>query len=192
MNTWNITPEVREACAAWQGGRDSGSSPIRAAARVLTRTSHYFTADFITDLEREAAADSEAMARARVLLDAVALAPRLDPVEWCSASGAQGGWAGRGLRSAAQDSQIVEALTHGTLNMPLWGLSLDRDVASSFGTRFMFEVAGRFPAIAAWLASGLKHEEQELIAGGRYEIENVDDQADGTTLVRIRFADVLR
>ncbi len=38
------TPETqffRDACAAWQSGRDGGSSPVSAAARVLTIESKF-------------------------------------------------------------------------------------------------------------------------------------------------------
>lgn len=181
--------ELRDACAAWQGGRDGGSSPIRAAARVLTGTKHYFVADFIADYEREAAADARAMSRARTLLEYLAQSPSLDPHAWGQKTGFPTGWVGRGIKSGVQDDQILATLGSGFVTMPLWGLSLDREVALSFGSRFLFELAGPFPAIAAWDHSGIKSEERELIAGGRYAVEEMRDDDSGTTTVRLRFGE---
>lgn len=38
-------PQLSAACALWQSGRNTGSSPLRAAARILASTPHYFEAD---------------------------------------------------------------------------------------------------------------------------------------------------
>jgi hypothetical protein len=67
--------------------------------------------------------------------------------------------------SKPQDDQVAERLATGTIEMPLWGVSLSRTIADSYGTRFRFELAGPFPAIAAWTYSGVKAEELELITG---------------------------
>lgn len=179
---------LRDACIAWQGGRDGGSSPIRAAARVLTRTKHYFESDFITRYESEAAADEQTMTRARVLLDELATRPSLTIPQWSEQTGVETLWVGRGIRSAAQDAQIERALGSGTVSMPLWGLSLSRDVAVSFGERFIFELVGSFPAIATWQESDFKHDERELIAGGRYDVIGMST-LEGRTLVQLRFVE---
>lgn len=177
---------LRDACIAWQGGRDGGSSPIRAAARVLTRTKHYFEADFITRYESEAAADERTMTRASVLLSEIAIRPSLTLRQWGERTGVERPWVGRGIRSAPQDDQIERSLQSGTILMPLWGLSLDKNVALSFGDRFLFELVGSFPAIAAWQESDYKHDERELIAGGRYDVIDLSTTG-GRTLVQIRY-----
>lgn len=182
---------LRDACAAWQGGRDGGSSPIRAAARVLTGTAHYFTADFITDYERAAAQHPVTMARARVLLEALGCAARHDASTWAQSGGVSSTWVGRGIASGVQDPQIVQTLDTGRIQMPLWGLSLDQDVALSFGSRFLFEVIGIFPAVPAWLSSGIKADERELITGGTYAVEALHEDDSGTTHVRLRFVDAI-
>lgn len=178
---------LRDACTAWQGGRDGGSSPIRAAARVLTQTRHYFEADFISRYEADAAADEQTMTHARVLLDELSARPSLTVAQWSERTGVETRWVGRGIRSAAQDAQIERALATGTISMPLWGLSMERDVALSFGDRFLFELVGPFPAIAAWQESDFKHDERELIAGGRYDVAGMST-AGGKALVQLRFA----
>lgn len=177
---------LRDACIAWQGGRDGGSSPIRAAARVLTRTKHYFEADFITRYEAEAAADESTMTRASVLLNEIATRRSLTLQQWGEQTGVERPWAGRGIRSAAHDDQIERSLQSGTMRMPLWGLSLDKNVALSFGDRFLFELVGSFPAIAAWQVSDYKHDERELIAGGRYDVIDVSTTGE-STLVQLRY-----
>ena len=181
---------LRDACAAWQDGRDGGSSPIRAAARVLTGTPHYFQADFITKYELEAAASEATMSRAAALLDALESAPHHDPAGWAAATGFESTWVGRGLKSGDQDAQIVAALGTGSITMPLWGLSLDRDVALSFGDAFLFELTGPFPAIAAWQASSIKDNERELIAGGRYAVTAVNESATGL-VVKLQFVELV-
>lgn len=181
---------LRDACIAWQGGRDGGSSPIRAAARVLTQTKHYFEADFITRYEAEAAADEQTMARARVLLDELATRPSLTVAQLSERTGVKTLWVGRGIRSASQDAQIERALASGTISMPLWGLSMDRDVALSFGDRFLFELVGAFPAIAAWQESDFKHDERELITGGRYDVTSLSFSSDGNTVAQLRYVEL--
>lgn len=178
--------EVRDACTAWQGGRDGGSSPIRAAARVLTGVDHYFSADFITDLEQTAASNPQTLSRARALLGALGSSPLLDATEWGERTGFPTSWAGRGISSGPQDDQISTVLGTGLITMPLWGLSLQRDVAESFGTRFLFELEGPFPAIPAWQMSDFKHDERELISGGQYEVTTIDHSNAGT-IVGLRY-----
>jgi hypothetical protein len=70
---------LAQACEAWQGGRNTGSSPIRAAARVLTGTQHYFKADFIDKFERDAKANPEVLDYVRTLLKELASSPKLRP-----------------------------------------------------------------------------------------------------------------
>lgn len=181
---------LRDACRAWQDGRDGGSSPIRAAARVLTGTKHYFDAPFITKYETDAAADDLTMTRARTLLAALAASPSRDANEWGRSTGFSSGWVGRGIKAGAQDPQIMETLKTGTIAMPLWGLSLDRDVALSFGSAFLFELTGPFPAIAAWKASEHKDHERELIAGGQYAVTRIDETSDGA-FVRLQFLELV-
>ena len=168
---------LAQACDAWQGGRDTGSSPIRAAARVLTATPHYFKADFIDKFESDARANPEVLDYARTLLTALASSARLDASGWAAKlriPSDPSAWVGRGIKSAPQDDQIIATLKTKQLSMPLWGASLDKEVAECYGTRFIFELHGPFPAIPAWTHSGIKHEELELILGGRYKIINDD------------------
>jgi hypothetical protein len=186
MELGSSNHELREACTAWQGGRDIGSTPIRAAARVLTQTKHYFDAHFITNAEEKAKDDPRVMSHARVLLAELAARPARTIAEWGYETGVDASWVGRGIKSGDQDGQIVQSLKSGTIAMPLWGLSLDRGVAESFGNRFLFEVVGPFPAIAAWRESDFKHEERELIAGGRYEVIDMSTP-DRTTEVQLRY-----
>ncbi|HWV50320.1 MAG TPA: hypothetical protein VN035_12775 [Microbacterium sp.] len=188
----NGDSRLREACAAWQDGRDGGSSPLRAAARVLTETPHYFDADFITDYERTAAADRRTMSRARTLLDTLSDSPVMDAGAWGERTNFASGWAGRGVKSGDQDAQISAKLASGSLLMPLWGLSLDRGVALSFGTAFLFEVVGPFPAIPAWVATGIKSDERELITGGRYSVETTREDSSGTTVVTLQFIETVK
>ncbi|WP_448638650.1 hypothetical protein [Geodermatophilus sp. URMC 63] len=70
--------------------------------------------------------------------------------------------------------------------MPLWGVSLSPGVADSFGTRFLFELVGPFPAVPAWMASGVKTEEQELVTGGRYQVLSQEQRGE-TTHARLRW-----
>jgi hypothetical protein len=70
--------------------------------------------------------------------------------------------------------------------MPLWGVSLDPTVARGFGTRFILEIVGPFPALPAWVASGVKAAEQELITGGEYRVLSVEEVG-GTTHARLQW-----
>ena len=107
-------------------------------------------------------------------MEAVNRAPHRTAVEWNQELGLPPERiAGRGLEPKPDyDGQIEDALTTGRVEMPLWGVSLDYDVAWKYGTgkshrfpRFIFAIAGAFPAVAAWVHSGLLPEEQELICG---------------------------
>ncbi|WP_404442542.1 hypothetical protein LG315_07770 [Microbacterium marinum] len=195
MSEQSDMESLRDACDVWQSGRDGGSTPIRAAARVLTGTSHYFHAPFISQHEADARKSPQLLARADALLRALDRASVHTSPRWGQETGTGTMWAGRGIRSAPQDAQIRESLSSGSIAMPLWGLSLDRDVALGFsrgflGPGFLFQLEGAFPGVAAWLMSGAKSEEQELIAGGRYEVFQVSDEP-GHTLVRLRFIELL-
>ncbi len=170
-----IAPEftLAAACTSWQSGRDGGSTLLRAAARALTGIPHYFTAAFITEKEEEARGNPAALQRAATLLHAIADAPLLTADQWAERHGVDpANFAGRGLgRKQTEDEQIARQLRGGVIDMPLWGVSLDPAVAQRFGTsdsRWIFQIEGPFPAVAAWSASGIKPEERELICGGRY------------------------
>lgn len=186
-------PTLVGACTRWQTGRDGGSSLLRGAARVRRQVPHYFTASYITDYEQKATADPQVMAEGAALLQAVEDSPRWDADEWNGRIGLPGrGFAGRGLAAKpAEDAQIAEALAGGTISMPLWGVSLNPDVANSFGggtLRWVLEIVGPFPAVPAWTLSGIKAEEQELICGGRYAVDSLEERGDHTH-VRLRYLD---
>lgn len=191
-------PLLAAACSQWQSGRDGGSSRLRGAARVLTGIPHYFAADFITEHERAALADIETMRRAAALLRAVAASEPRDAAEWTAHADLPArGFAGRGISAKpAVEPEILATIASGHLDMPLWGLSLDHDVTVQYGGRFRFEVVGKFPALAAWLHSGEKPEEQELIAGGRYRVLGTHDEEPSpgsapVTVVRLAFEALL-
>src|SRR6478609_5911480 len=114
------------ACRDWQGGRDLGSTPLRAAARVLTGRRHYFEAPFISEQEEKARSNPPALKAAAVLLEAVNHAPHRTAAEWNQELGLPvGPFAGRGLEPKPEfDGQIEYALTTGRVEMPLWGVSL--------------------------------------------------------------------
>ena len=57
--------------------------------------------------------------------------------------------------------------------MPLWGVSLEREVAETYGTSILFILEAPFHGVAAWRYSGVKDAEQELITGGRYEVLDI-------------------
>jgi hypothetical protein len=177
-----------EACTLWQGGRDVGSSPVRAAARVLSGVRHYFRADFIDDYNREARKSPDVLAAGIALLRAVNAAPHRDADAWAASVGLPaGGFAGRGIKSKPdEDPQIEKRLATGQIEMPLWGVSLSPEVAAGFGTRFLFELVGDFPAVPAWKHSGIKDFEQELVTGGRYRVLSQEER-DGTTHVRLEW-----
>ena len=180
--------DLAEACALWQGGQNGGSSPIRGAARVLTGIRHYFRAEFITGYETAARSQRETLDAGIALLRAVNAAPHLDADGWNVQVGLPlRTFAGRGIRSKPdEDPQIERQLRTGRIEMPLWGVSLSREVADSFGTRFLFELVGAFPAVPAWIASDLKAEEQELVTGGRYKVVSQEQRGE-TTHVRLRW-----
>jgi hypothetical protein len=179
---------LAEACTLWQGGRDVGSSPIRGAARVLSGVRHYFYADFIAAYDEQARTTPEVLPAGLALLRAVNAAPHRDADAWSAAVGLSArGFAGRGIKSKPdEDPQIERRLRSGQIEMPLWGVSLSPAVAAGFGTRFLFELVGGFPAVPAWVHSGDKAEEQELVTGGRYRVLSQEDR-DGTTHVRLRW-----
>ena len=122
------------------------------------------------------------------LLRAVNAAPHRDADAWCAAVGLPaGGFAGRGISSKpAEDPQIEKRLATGQIEMPLWGVSLSPEVAAGFGTRFLFELVGDFPAVPAWVHSGIKDDEQELVTGGRYRVLSQEERG-GTTHVRLQW-----
>lgn len=181
---------LEDACAVWQGGMEGGSSPIRAAARNLTGVSHYFKADFITRYEDEARASERTTSRARVLLEALAASPLRTAAEWSQTLRVGSDWVGRGIKQGAQDPQILESLATGELTMPLWGASFDPEVARSYGGRFTFVMTGPFPAVPAWLHSGIVAHELELICGGRYQIMEPLDLNAETIAVHLRFIEL--
>lgn len=179
---------LRDACSAWQSGRDQGSSRLRAAARVLTGLPHYFAADFIEQQEEAARRDPASLERAGILLDAVAASQPREAAAWRGGDpAAEADLAGRGLAAKPQDDDIMKALATGEVVMPLWGVSLDRKIAESYGRRFLFLISGPFHGVAAWEVSGEKHEEQEIITGGRYQVIDIASSAhDDPTVVLLR------
>lgn len=127
---------------------------LRGAARVLTGTSHYFKADFIERYDERAQADPSVMRKGKCLLDAVAASSPRTAQEW-RGSPVPGGLdvAGRGLKGKGEDQRIFESLKTGEIEMPLWGVSLDRSIAESYGKRFLFLIDGPFHGVAAWRIS---------------------------------------
>lgn len=178
--------ELAQACMAWQENRSKGSTPIRAAARVLTGVPHYFRADFISAEEEAARGNPTTLRHARSLLHAVAAAEPQDVNQWRLATATSGtGAASRGLsaKPGDLDDQIEHAVRNtGVLMMPLWGFSLSESVARSYGERFLLRLHGRFSAVPAWEISGVKGHELELIGGGVYVVRDVSTEA-GTTVV---------
>lgn len=179
--------ELRDACAEWQGGMLGGSSPIRAAARNLTGVRHYFRADFIDKYEEEARTDEPTTQRARTLLAALAASPLRTSAEWAHELNTGSSWVGRGIKLGVQDEQILQSLATGEITMPLWGASFDPDIARHYGDRFTFILHGPFPAVPAWIYSGIVAEERELICGGRYEIIDPTDLNAEKIEVHLRF-----
>jgi len=156
---------------------------------VLTGIPHYFDADFIRGVDGAARANGDTLDAAQLLLSTLASAP-METIEQIAA---RSGFAGRAVaargiaaKDAAVDSQIAEALQLGrTVAMPLWGFSLDDAVATSYGTKFRFELIGEFVGLAAWVHSGAKAEEAEIIGGGCYRVEEVGTRGD-TTVFSLR------
>jgi len=185
--TTHDTEALATACAAWQEHRDA-SSRIRAAARVITGVPHYFQADFITQLEQQARVDHTTLLHASTLMTTLAKTTPRTVEEWRTEAGVDGtGAASRGIGAKAADTgidaEIERAVTKpgATLNMPLWGFSLSEDVARSFGERFLFRLQGRFSALPAWVHSGTKDGEQEMIGGGGYRV--MGTRREGDTLI---------
>jgi hypothetical protein len=160
--------DLAGACTLWQGGQNVGSSPVRGAARLLAGVDHYFSAPFIDGYDQQTRTTPEVLAAGVALLRSVNAAPFRDADGWSSAVGLPGsGFAGRGITSKTnEDPQIEERLQSGRIEMPLWGVSLSPAVAAGFGTRFLFELVGEFPAVPAWVHSGIKADERELVIGG--------------------------
>ncbi len=179
------------ACSRWQSGREGGSSLLRGAARVTTGERHYFRAPFITEYETDAEADPTAIDEAKALLEAIAEAKARPAEQWCEKLDlvVPEPFTGRGIEAKGPeiDDQITASLARGTITMPLWGISLDRKVAESFGTRFVFEIEGPVRGVPAWRESGVKVDEAELITGGRYEVSTTQDGE--TTRVTLRECD---
>jgi hypothetical protein len=177
---------LTDACRAWQSDRDGGSTPIRAAARRLAQVPHYFSADWLRVIEDHAEADEQTAARARVLMEALAASEPADAAVWCRRAGMPGAFVGRGLSPKAEDDQILASLRSRLISMPLWGVSLSKDVALSYGKQWLFVIEGPFHGIAAWQHSGIKDAELELIAGGSYEVLDAPRIASPPTAVRLR------
>jgi len=176
------------ACAFWQAGRDGGSSLLRAAARVITGVPHYFCDNYIHEYETRARRDPVALAYACTLLNAVTTSSLFVASHWATRGGlVVQDFAGRGLASnAGNDAQIEQRLDDGVIDMPLWGVTLDREVTQNYGSRFLLEIVEPFPAVPAWLNSKIKSEEQELVTGGHYQVVQVDRSA-GHTHARLRW-----
>jgi hypothetical protein len=194
--------DLSAACRFWQGGRNGGSTPVRAAARMLTGRKHYFEADFIAEVDRDVQRNEAALSAAGVLLGSLNKATHRTAAEWCSDTGLPpSSFAGRGLEPKGPfiDDQIKAALRSGFVDMPLWGVSLDREIALSYGSgkkhlppAFMFEIAGAFPAVPAWSNSDHLPEEQELVCGGRYRVIDTVTDDNGTVTARFEYVQPIR
>jgi hypothetical protein len=180
------TDALADACRAWQSDRDGGSTPIRAAARRLTRVPHYFSADWLRDVEDRAEADDQTMRRARMLMQALVASEPTDAEGWCQRLEVPGAFVGRGLGAKEEDDQILRSLRSGLIFMPLWGASLSEEIARSYGEQWLFVIEGPFHGIAAWQHSQIKDAERELIAGGCYEVLGASRIASPPTVVRLR------
>jgi hypothetical protein len=183
---------LSEACAFWQSSQEN-SSLLRGAARVLTGMPHYFSASYIANYEQKACGDPASRSRAHVLLEAVRTSLSREPSDWADEPQPPGiGFASRGLKCKPEDEQILEVLRSGEIVMPLWGVTLSRGVATGYGTRFTFVIEGAFQGVAAWRESGIKAEELEVIAGGRYEVDpkGLPDRLGPGTEVQVRIRQV--
>lgn len=175
---------VREAVQRWQSGQE-GSSLLRGAARALTRVPHYFAADYIRGYETRAARDRSAIDQARLLMREIARQETKRDSERQADHGLSGpAFAGRGIRSKPEDSQILAAVQSGVLTMPLWGFSLRESVARTYGERFLFRIEGPFHGIHAWMITGDQADDAEVIASGIYSVEHETDET--TTYVTLR------
>lgn len=157
---------------------------------MITGTKHYFDAPFIEEFEQQARDDESLRVHAAVLLDRLDRAPRRTAAEWGTLLNITTTWAGRGTAGGEHAAQIRQSVGTGELTMALWGITLSNDVAATFGDRFTFELLGPFPAIAASAHSDLKHEELELITGGRYKVEHTRETEQGGLVVSLRFVEV--
>lgn len=185
--------DLVEACAVWQSGRNGGSSRLRGAARVITGIPHYFDAAFIRAYEDAAREDPDALRHGKAILDALAESPLRTASEWAVFTGVEdAGFAGRGLAPNPEKDEAVESrLDSGTIDTPLWGLSLDRTITEQYGGRFLLEIEGPFPAVPAWIVSSVKADERELITGGRYEV-NAIERSPGFTRATLHWAEALK
>lgn len=181
--------DVAGACTFWQAGRN-GSSLLRAGARVISGIPHYFCADFIHAYEEEARRNPQALAQASVLLNELATSEQRSPSQWAAhCEVVDRDFAGRGLKANPEkDDQIERRLQAGSIEMPLWGVSLDPAVAHHYGSRFLLEMVEGFPAIPAWRLSSTKTEEQELITGGTYKVLSIE-RSRGATHARLRWTE---
>ena len=182
--------QLAEACALWQSGVNTGSSAIRAGAREMTGIPHYFKADWLAEHEQTARENPEVMNAARVLLAAVAASnpERADASTWRKASGlSPKAFAGRGVKKKqAEDEQIRDQLKTKTISMPLWGVSLDEEVARSFGKGdlgFLFQIEGSFRGVAAWKESGEQEDQYEIITGGHYTVKHCRREGSATIVI---------
>ena len=176
---------LRPACTSWQSGRDGGSTPIRGGARILTGVPHYFEADFINEIDDQARQDQETLTHARTLLRAVGLSPRQTADDWRRQLGLVGDApAMRGIASKKGQEHIDDAIErlvtspNATIEMPLWGFSLDPQVALGYGSRFVFRLTGTFSAVPAWRHSSERFDELEMIGSGSYRVVEVQREGD--------------
>jgi hypothetical protein len=179
---------ILAALTQWQSGEAGGASRLSAAARALTGTAHFYTAELITKNEREARRHPCVMAAAAALLRAVNEASPRDAEGWNRALGRPSGtFAGRMIGcSSADDEQFLAHVSRGRLDIPLWSVSLDHDVAVRAGGSFRLEIEGAFPGLPAWTLSGLKEDDAEIITGGRYDV--LGTYRDGSVIVvRLRY-----
>ncbi|MCE7888656.1 MAG: hypothetical protein DYH12_02965 [Sorangiineae bacterium PRO1] len=127
---------------------------------------HYFAAPYISGFECRAVNDRDALAQADLLLRTLRECAPVDAAEWGAAfpSSPPREFAGRGLKSKTtygEDDQILHALESRRLTMALWGVSLDREVASGYGKRFLFQIQGPFRGVPAAMYSGEQEDEDE-------------------------------
>jgi hypothetical protein len=181
-------PGILAALTQWQQGEAGGASRLCAAARALTGTAHFYTAELITKNEREARRHPAVMMAAAALLRAVNQAQPHDADAWNTLLGRPlDGFAGRVISCyAADDEQFMAHVSRGRLDIPLWSVSLDYAVAGRASGSYRLEVEGAFPGVPAWTLSGLKADEAEIITGGRYDV--LGTYRDGSlTVVRLRY-----
>ncbi len=180
---------VASACQQWQSGRGGGSPRLRAAARALTGVSHYVTADCVARQEQEARRDLASMVAATALLHGVSSAPARDAAGWNAELGLPPrSFAGRVIAASADsDEEFMGHVCSGHLDIPLWSVTLDPEVANRCRGHFRAEIEGPFPGIVPSSLTGLKAQDQAIITGGRYDV--VGRHRDGrVTVVRLRYA----